>query len=277
MPEGRLVVCATPIGNLGDVSERLRATLSEADVVYAEDTRRTGRLLEAIGADTPMRSMFEGNEAARTEDLIAELKQGRTVALVTDAGMPSVSDPGARAVARATSEGLAVTIIPGPSAVTSALALSGFGADRFVFEGFLPRRGEERARRLERLAGEDRPVVVFASPKRLADDLADLARHVGGSRRVAVAREISKIHEEVWVGPLDEAVRHWAGEAKGEITIVLDAGEVHAMSGSEAVALARVLIEGGATLSEAAREASAESGVSRRVIYQALLEDHGES
>ncbi len=271
------MVCATPIGNLADMSDRLRSTLREADVVYAEDTRRTGRLLEEIGAATPMRSMFEGNEARRTEDLITALHDGKTVALVTDAGMPAVSDPGARAVARAHAEGIPVSVVPGPSAVTSALALSGFGGGRFVFEGFLPRRGADRSHRLRSIAAEDRPVVLFASPNRFVADLRDLALQLGGRRRIAVAREMTKLHEEVWVGTIEEAVNRWEGEVRGEVTIVIEAGEPPQMSESEAVRLARSLLVEGVSLSEAARRASEESGVSRRSIYQALLKDHGPS
>lgn len=277
MSEGRLTVCATPIGNLEDVTDRLRSSLADADLVYAEDTRRTGKLLAAIGASTPMRSIFEGNEARRSEEIISEVRKGKSVVLVSDAGMPSVSDPGARVVARAQEEGLEVSVIPGPSAVTSALALAGFGADRFSFEGFLPRKGRERTERLTRIAEEDRPVVIFASPNRLADDLGDLSAHVDRTRLVAIAREMTKFHEEVWVGPLAEAVDRWRGEVKGEITLVLDAGSSPKVSEEEAVELGRAKIAVGHSLSDAARSASEESGVSRRVIYQALLSDQVDS
>jgi 16S rRNA (cytidine1402-2'-O)-methyltransferase len=246
-------------------------------MIYAEDTRRTGKLLSAIGASTPMRSLFEGNEAKRSEEVIAEVKGGKTVVLVSDAGMPSVSDPGARVVARVHQEGLTVSVVPGPSAVTSALAVAGFGADRFAFEGFLPRRGKERAQRLVRIADEDRPVVLFASPNRLADDLRDLASHIEGTRPVAVAREMTKLHEEVWVGSLTDAVEHWSGDVRGEITLVLDGGVPSTTSDEEAVMIGRALIAEGHSLSDAARAASDESGVSRRVIYEALLADQEES
>lgn len=275
MPEGRLVVCGTPIGNLADVSDRLRTTLRDADVIYAEDTRRTAKLLREVGADTPMRSMFEGNEAKRAEELMAALAEGKTVALVTDAGMPVISDPGARAVSRAHVEGYQVSVVPGPSSVTSALAVSGFGGDRFVFEGFLPRQGRDRSARLEAIAGDNRPVVFFASPNRVGEDLKDLASSLGGQRRIAIAREMTKLHEEVWVGTLDDAAQHWTGDVRGEITIVVEGGESSQMSESEAFLLARVMIAEGATLSDAARRASEESGVSRRSIYQMLLEDQG--
>lgn len=277
MSEGRLTVCATPIGNLGDISERLRTSLAEADAVYAEDTRRTGKLLSATGISVRMRSLFEGNEVRRSEEIISELRKGLNVVLVSDAGMPSVSDPGARVVARAHEEGLTVSVVPGPSAVTSALAVAGFGADRFVFEGFLPRRGTERAKRLSRIAGEDRPVVLFASPNRLAEDLGDLAAHIEGTRRVVVAREMTKLHEEVWVGDLADAVGHWSGDVKGEVTLVLEAGAPRAAGDSAAVAIGRELIAEGHSLSDAARTASDESGVSRRLIYEALLADQEDS
>lgn len=275
MPEGRLVICGTPIGNLGDISDRLRATLREADVVYAEDTRRTAKLLHEVGADTPMRSMFEGNEAERAEEVITALEEGKTVALVTDAGMPAISDPGARAVSLAHAGGYPVSVVPGPSAVSSAVALSGFGGDRFAFEGFLPRQGRDRSARLEVIAAEDRPVVLFASPNRLGSDLMDLASSLGGRRRIAITREMTKIHEEVWVGTLDEAVESWTGDLRGEITLVVEGGEPQRMTELEAVHLARSMIAEGATLSDAARRASEESGVSRRSIYQVLLEDQG--
>lgn len=277
MSEGKLTVCATPIGNLDDISQRLRSTLAEADVIYAEDTRRTGKLLSATGISTPMRSLFEGNEARRSEEVVSEVKRGKNVVLVSDAGMPSVSDPGARVVTRAHEEGLAVSVVPGPSSVTSALAVAGFGADRFAFEGFLPRKGRERQRRLEQIAGEDRPVVLFASPNRLAEDLTDLSSQVERTRRVTVARELTKLHEEIWVGSLGDALEHWKGEVKGEVTLVLEGSAPTTMSDEDAVTVGRALIAEGHSLSDAARAASDRSGISRRVIYEALLSDQEES
>lgn len=277
MTEGKLFVCATPIGNLNDVSERLRATLGSADVVYAEDTRRTATLLQHVGASPRVRSYFAGNEARRTEELIGEVRSGKVVALVTDAGMPSVSDPGARAVAAAHDQGLEVTVVPGPSAVSAAVAVSGFGGDRFVFEGFLPRKGGERAARIAEIAAEQRPVVLFASPNRFGGDLADLAEIAGPERRVAVVRELSKLHEEVWVGSLGEATERWRGEVKGEVTLVVEGAAPGQASLEEALRQARSLMEGGETLSEAARTVSGSLGLSRRRLYEALLEDQGRS
>ena len=272
MPEGCLYVCATPIGNLGDVSDRLRETLVTADVIYAEDTRRTSKLLQHIGAKTKARSLFVGNEKARSRKLVDEVRAGKTVVLVSDAGMPTVSDPGAEAVRIVQDEGLSLTVIPGPSAVTTAITLSGFGGDRFSFEGFLPRKGKERSRRLHQLGFEDRPVVMFASPHRLAGDLRDLLDVVGVDRKVAVTREMTKLHEEVWVGTLGEAVERWTGEIKGEITLVLEGGSLTPVTAEAAIAEARSLVDAGNSPSDAARSVAQDSGVSRRVIYQALLE-----
>lgn len=271
MSDGRLYVCATPIGNLGDVSERLRETLVNADVVYAEDTRRTSILLSHVGAKTKVRSLFTGNEKARTRELVNDVEQGKSVVLVSDAGMPTISDPGAEAIRTVRGRGLALTVIPGPTAVVSALTLSGFGGDRFSFEGFLPRKGKERKRRLQVIAAEDKPVVLFASPHRLATDLQDLLETNDDDRGVAVARELTKLHEELWVGTLAEAVIQWSGEVKGEITLVLDGRAAEPMSPDTAIAEARSLVASGASRSEAARMVAQDSGVSKRVIYQALI------
>lgn len=272
MPEGCLYVCATPIGNLGDVSDRLRETLVTADVIYAEDTRRTSKLLQHIGVKTKARSLFVGNEKARSRKLADDVRAGKTVVLVSDAGMPTVSDPGAEAVRIVQDEGLSLTVIPGPSAVTTAITLSGFGGDRFSFEGFLPKKGKERSRRLHQLSFEDRPVVMFASPHRLTGDLRDLLDAVGVDRKVAVIREMTKLHEEVWVGTLGEAVERWTGEIRGEITLVLEGSSSTPVTAEAAIAEARSLVDAGASPSDAARRVAQDSGVSRRVIYQALLE-----
>lgn len=272
---GRLVVCATPIGNLGDISDRLRRTLAGADVIYAEDTRRTAKLLAHIGVSVPLRSLFVGNETERTAELLADLASGRIVALVTDAGTPLVSDPGVEAVRGARLAGHEVTVVPGPSAVTAALALAGFGGDRFVFEGFLPRRGQERRRRLESIAIEDRPVVLFVSPHRVGSDLTDLAEAIGEEREICLLREMTKIHEEVWAGSLGEARHRWT-EARGELTVVIGPAAATKPDLGEAVEEARVMVAGGVPPSEAARRVASSRGVSRRALYQALL-DQGRS
>jgi len=275
--EGRLYVCATPIGNLGDVSDRLRETLMTADVIYAEDTRRTSKLLRHIGTKTKAQSLFVGNEKARSRRLVDDVRAGKIVALVSDAGMPTVSDPGAEAVRLVQDEGLSLTVIPGPSAVTTAITLSGFGGDRFSFEGFLPRKGKERNVRLRQLGFDDRPVVIFASPHRVAGDLRDLLDVVGADRRVAVTREMTKLHEEVWVGTLGEAVEQWSGETKGELTLVLEGSSMTPVTAAAAIAEARSLVDAGTSPSDAARRVAQDSGVSRRVIYQKLLEGQDRS
>lgn len=271
---GLLILCATPIGNLGDISERLSEALSTVDVVYAEDTRRTGTLLQHIGTRPKVRSLFVGNELDRIDEVLASLEAGQTVALVSDAGMPTVSDPGAGVVRAAQAAGHRVSVIPGPSAVTSAVAVAGFGADRFVFEGFLPRKGKERADRLDAMAAEDRPVVLFASPHRVAQDLADIAVVVGRDREVAVTRELTKLHEEIWIGSLGEAVEVWSNrQVRGEITLVVAPGQKSEISPDAAVEEARALMAGGSSPSEAARRVASATGVSRRKVYQALIED----
>jgi 16S rRNA (cytidine1402-2'-O)-methyltransferase len=272
MSEGVLVLCATPIGNLADVSDRLRETLGSADVVYAEDTRRTATLLRHLGISPPVRSLFVGNERSRTDDLIADLDQGLTVALVSDAGMPTISDPGAGAVIRARAQGHRVTAVPGPSAVVAAVALAGFGGDRFVFEGFLPRKGKERSERLTRIGADDRPIVLFASPHRLVGDLESLARAVAPDRPIAITRELTKLHEEVWTGTIGEALEHWAArEIKGELTLVIGPGAIERPSVAPALEEARTLVAEGMTPSEAARTVADSTGVSRREIYEALI------
>jgi 16S rRNA (cytidine1402-2'-O)-methyltransferase len=271
---GRLLVCATPIGNLGDVSDRLREVLQTADVVYAEDTRRTATLLRHVGASPTVRSMFVGNEKRRTADLLDALDEGLMVALVTDAGMPTVSDPGSDVVRLAREAGHLVTVVPGPSAVVASVALAGFGGDRFVFEGFLPRKGKERSARLAGIGDEDRPVVLFVSPHRLVADLESIAAATGHEREIVITREMTKLHEEVWSGSVGQAIVEWSDrEVKGELTVVVASGPSEPPSLDSAVAEARGLVEGGASPSEAARRVATATGVSRRELYQVLIGD----
>ncbi len=268
---GTLYLCATPIGNLGDASARLRETLATADLVFAEDTRRTGRLLAALGLSAELRSYFVGNEAERSVELAAHLAAGRNVALVTDAGTPAVADPGVSAVLGARKVGADVRIIPGPSAVTSAIAISGFGGDRFVFDGFLPRKGRERSERLASISAESRPTVLFTTANRLTRDLEDLASHLGAQRAVCVTRELTKLYEEVWWGTLEEAVERWAGpDVKGELTLVVSGASRVEVGFDEAVEIARSELGGGSTRSAAARTAAEQTGHPRRQIYEAL-------
>jgi 16S rRNA (cytidine1402-2'-O)-methyltransferase len=277
VPSGRLLICATPIGNLGDVSERLRNALASADVVFAEDTRRTAKLLSHLVVSVRVVSLFAGNEQSRISAVVEAVRSGNTVVLVSDAGMPTVSDPGAVVVRAVREAGYPITVVPGPSAVTTAVALSGFGGDRFVFEGFLPRRGRERTERLDELGREIRTVVLFASPNRLATDLVDLARFCGGGREIAVMRELTKLHEETWVGTLEEAVEHWTEPVRGEVTLVLAPAEPPVPSLDDAIERARSLVASGVSVREAARAASDETGASRREIYEALVADQESS
>lgn len=271
MTHGRLTVCATPIGNLGDISDRLRNTLSSADVIYAEDTRRTAKLLNHLNLSVGLVSLFTGNEKSRTEAVVAAVQDGKSVVLVSDAGMPVISDPGADAIAAVREAGLPVSVVPGPSAVSTAVALSGFGGDRFVFEGFLPKKGAERAARLASIAGDERSIVLFMSPKRLASDLRDLVECCGPERRVAVARELTKLHEESWVGTLGESVEHWSSDTKGEVTVVVGPTTLPEPGLEDAIPWAEDLMSAGLSLSEAARRAANEKGVSRRELYEELL------
>jgi 16S rRNA (cytidine1402-2'-O)-methyltransferase len=268
---GRLVLVGTPIGNLGDLTERARDTLAAADLVAAEDTRRTGKLLAHLGIEARMISLFEGNERERTGRLMDELRAGATVALVSDAGMPSVSDPGFRLVRACAEEGIDVTVVPGPSAVTAALAVSGLPTDRWVFEGFLPRRAAERRARLRELADEPRTVVLFESPRRLVETLREVLQELG-DRGVAVARELTKLHEEVVRGRLSEVLESLDGtEPKGEVVVVLEGAEPEVAPLEELVAEARALVDGGMRKREAATEVARRSGGSANAIYEALV------
>lgn len=268
---GTLILCGTPIGNLSDLSVRLGEVLRAADVVFAEDTRRSGLLMQRVEATASLRSFFAGNEQVRSEELGSLLASGQTVALVTDAGMPAVSDPGLTAVRVALEVGAAVTVVPGPSAVTAAIAVSGLPSERFVFEGFLPRKGASRRARLRALAAEERTAVLFVSPSRLKSDLTDLVDELGPDRPLVVTRELTKLHEEVWRGTLGEGCQEWSQrEPRGEFTIVLGGAPAKESTVTEGVAAARSLMSQGISTAEAARQASALTGVSRREIYEAL-------
>jgi 16S rRNA (cytidine1402-2'-O)-methyltransferase len=221
---GRLILVGAPLGNIGDASTRLREALGSADVVAAEDTRRLARLARDLDVTVSGRvvSYFEGNEERRTPELVEMLRGGAVVAIVTDGGMPSVSDPGYRLVRAALDAGFPVTAAPGPSAVTTALALSGLPSDRFCFEGFLPRSGSARRSRLRELAQEPRTLVFFEAPHRISDALADLSAVFGPDREAAVCRELTKTYEEVRRGGL-AALAEWseASSPRGEITVVV--------------------------------------------------------
>ena len=269
----RLVLCATPIGNLGDASSRLVEVLRSADVVYAEDSRRSRVLLTALGVDRSLRSYFVGNEEQRSAELAGHLAAGQTVALITDAGMPSISDPGVTAVRAARRTGAEVQIVPGPSAVTAALAVSGFDAQRFVFEGFLPKKGPDRKKRLAALAAEERTMVIFTATHRVARDLEDLAAHLGSDRLVAVCRELTKQYEEVWWRTLAEAVEYLDDlGTRGEYTVVIEGAPPVVPSVDEALTEVLQRIVDGENLAAAVRTVAADRGVGRRALYEAALD-----
>ena len=268
---GRLVLCGTPIGNLDDAPPRLAEALREADIVYAEDTRRSKILLDALGVEARLRSYFVGNEEARSTELGEQLSQGLTVALLTDAGMPSVVDPGYSAVHAAMEVGAAVTVVPGPSAVTAALALSGMPADRFTFEGFLPRKGERRSARLGELRSERRTMVLFSAKGRLLADLTDLAANLGDDRQVVVTREMTKAFEEVWRGTLAEAVERWSESTKGELTLVVHGAPDGEQDLTAALEQVGQLVSQGAPMAAAVRQVAEMSGIRRRSLYEEAL------
>lgn len=274
---GVLVLAGTPIGHAEDASPALLTALTEADVIAAEDTRRFRDLCRrlAINPTATVVSFFDGNEGARVAALIGHLEAGRRVVVVSDAGMPAVSDPGYRLVAAAADAGIRVTAVPGPSAVLTALAVSGLPTDRFCFEGFLPRKGGERRARLAGLAAEPRTMVFFEAPHRLAVFLADAEAALGADRRAVVCRELTKTYEEVRRGTLAE-LRGWAeGEVRGELTVVVEGAQV---SGDPEGALAAVqaAVASGQRLSEAVAEVAAAHGVPRRQLYDAALKSRGE-
>lgn len=273
---GTLILCATPIGNLEDLSERATYTLRNADVIFAEDTRRTGLLLKHIGASVPMKSFHAHNEQSRLAGLVAHLEAGNTVVLVSDAGMPTLSDPGMAAVQAAADVGATVTVVPGPSAVTSALAVSGFDGDRFVFEGFLPRKGRGRTEVLQSIGSARTTVVFFASPKRVVKDLTHISGHCNGTRRVVLARELTKLHEEIWRGTLADAVEHWGQQEniRGEFTVVLDGAAEAVPDMERAKDAAEDLISQGSTASDAVRVVASATGVSRRQLYDLVIRPH---
>ncbi|NOY55847.1 MAG: 16S rRNA (cytidine(1402)-2'-O)-methyltransferase [Actinobacteria bacterium] len=270
-----LVLCGTPIGNLGDTSRRLVEALRSADVVFAEDTRRSRTLLDHLGIDKPLRSFFAGNEQLRVAELSERLARGETVALVTDAGMPAISDPGLAAVRAARAVQADVTVVPGPSAVTAALAVSGLPSERFVFEGFLPRKGGDRSRRIDQLAQETRTTVFFASPRRVGNDLEDLAAAAGGERPVFVARELTKLYEELWWGTLGEAADRFRDTQRGEFTVVLGGAPVREPDFDEALEEVRALMAEGEPLAGAVREVARRLRVPRGRLYEAALKEKG--
>ena len=272
---GRLVLAATPIGNVDDASPRLLTLLTSADVVAAEDTRRLQRLTSRLGiaVSGTLVSYHEHNEGARTRDLVGRMVAGQTVLLVTDAGMPSVSDPGYRLVLACIEAGVPVSTAPGPSAVLAALAVSGLPVDRFCFEGFLPRKAGQRRERLRSLAGEPRTMVFFEAPHRLAEVLSDMAELWDAARSGAVCRELTKTYEEVRRGPVGE-LASWAEQGvRGEITLVVAGASAGggSLTDDELRDEVQALVASGQTRRDAVAEVAERSGVPRRRVYNASL------
>ncbi|HET7038885.1 MAG TPA: 16S rRNA (cytidine(1402)-2'-O)-methyltransferase [Gemmatimonadales bacterium] len=271
MTRGRLSVVATPLGNLADLTPRAADTLRAADLVAAEDTRRARILLQHVGARPRTMSYHAHSPPSRLDAILAALERGASVALVTDAGTPTVSDPGAELVRRAREAGHAVEVVPGASAVTAALSVSGLPADRYLFLGFPPRRGSERRALLEAAARSPWTVVLFEAGPRLADLLDDLAGAADRSRRAAVGRELTKLHEEVRTGTLDELAGYYRShEPRGEITVVLEGGRRESPESppADAIARARELLGRGLSRKDVARLLADELGVPRNEAYR---------
>lgn len=271
---GRLLVVATPIGNLGDLSPRGAEALAGADLIACEDTRHTRKLLTHAGiTGRPMLSVHDANEGERVPKVLGLLAQGRQVALVSDAGMPAISDPGQHLVAAAIAAGHEVVVIPGPSAGLAALVASGLPTVRWVFEGFLPRGGGERKRRLAQVAAERRTVVLYEAPHRVQRTVEDLAGACGPDRRIALARELTKVHEEVWRGTLGEATAHLTSpEPRGEFTIVLEGGPEAPAPDDEQIELALTeRMNSGDSRRTAVEAVTAELALPRRRVYDIAL------
>lgn len=267
-----IILAGTPIGNLGDASARLRDTLAAADVIACEDTRTTGKLLGLLGVEERPRliALHDHNEDALAAEVV-ELARAQTVVLVTDAGMPGISDPGFPVVQRAATEGVEVVAVPGPSAVITALAVSGLPTDRFAFDGFVPRKAGDRQRFLQRIADESRTVVVFESNHRLAETLRAMAETFDDRRRIAVCRELTKLHEEVRRGTAAE-LAGWADEGvKGEIVVVIEGARAREVSLEDGIASVRELVAAGERLKDAAGRVAAATGLSKRDLYEGAL------
>lgn len=268
-----VILAGTPIGDTASASPRLVQTLQGAQVIAAEDTRRLTDLLHRLQISTSARvvSYFEGNEAARTQELLEALLAGQDVVVVTDAGMPSVSDPGFRLVSAAIEHGVRVTSVPGPTAVTTALAISGMPTDRFCFEGFLPRKRGERRRRLQELVDETRTTVLYEAPHRVTDLLHDAVEILGAQRHAAICRELTKTYEEVHRGTLAQ-LRDWVEQGvRGEITLVLAGATAQTVSLADAVGMVDEVVADGEKTSRAVAGIAARTGLRRRELYDAFL------
>ncbi len=272
--DGVILLAATPIGDVSDAPPRLREALETADLIAAEDTRRLLNLAGRLGVtlSAPVVSLHEHNEAERAAELVAAAREGKLVLVVTDAGMPGVSDPGYRLVRAAIDAGARVSAIPGPSAVLTALAVSGLPSDRFCFEGFLPRRPGDRRRALAGLTSERRTMVFFESPRRVGEVLADMAAVLGAERQAALCRELTKTHEEVLRGTLRELAGAAAGGVLGEVTVVVAGVPERAPDDvADLVPEVHAMVAAGARLKDAVAEVAGRAGVSKRELYQASL------
>lgn len=276
---GKLILCGTPIGNLEDMSPRALRALQEADIVACEDTRRTRKLLTHFGIKTRSLVVYnEANERRKATELVGSIKSGRTVVLVSDAGMPGLSDPGYRLVKACADNGVVVEAVPGPSAVITAVAISGLAPGRFVFEGFLPKKQGDRRRRIGELAEERRTIVLFESPHRIEVALEDLLEGLG-PRPAALARELTKLHEEVRRGTLEQLLSSVVDDPpRGEIVLVI-AGAIHdhavEVPAGELASRARGLMDSGVERKEALARVAKDAGVRKRAVFDALVEDGG--
>jgi 16S rRNA (cytidine1402-2'-O)-methyltransferase len=272
---GILYIVGTPIGNLEDMTFRAVRILQAVDVIAAEDTRHTGKLLHHFQITTPQTSYHEHNQQRRIPELIEQLHQGKAIALVTDAGMPGISDPGYELVKACVEAGITVVPIPGPSAAITALSAAGLPTDKFVFEGFLPAKGQERKQRLEAIASLTQTLILYEAPHRLRQTLQDLAAVLGENRQIVLARELTKLHEEFWRGSIGDAIAHYTSrEPQGEFTLLIAGISLEKPQLSEATIKAELqnLLDQGLSRSEASRQLAQLTSLSRRHIYQLALE-----
>ena len=279
LTRGKLYVVATPIGNLEDMTLRGIRILKEVDLIAAEDTRHTGKLLKHFDINTPQISYHEHNSRLRSQELLSKLAQGVNIALVSDAGMPVISDPGAELIASAIAAGHDIIPIPGVSASITALVSSGLATERFVFEGFLPTQGKSRKERLQSLKNEVRTIILYEAPHRLVTTLKDLAKVFGQERALVLGRELTKIHEEFWRGDLKDAIALYTEQSHplGEYTLVIAGSQAESdliMSEEEIKAELAQLLAQGMTRSQASRYLAAQTSFSRRQIYQLTLNIH---
>ncbi|KGF72928.1 16S rRNA methyltransferase [Neosynechococcus sphagnicola sy1] len=271
----RLYIVGTPIGNLEDMTFRAVQVLQQVDAIAAEDTRHTGKLLQHFHITTPQISYHDHNRQSRTPELLQRLQQGQAIALVTDAGMPCISDPGYELVKACVAAAIPIIPIPGVSAVTAALCASGLPTEPFVFEGFLPAKHQERCTYLERLQSEGRTLIFYEAPHRLRQTLVDLAAMLGDHRRIVIGRELTKLHEEFWRGTLVGAIAHYGDrEPQGEFTLVVAGAEVSQVVPTLAVLKAELqhLLEQGLSRSQASRQLAQTTAIPRRQLYQLTLE-----